>query len=85
MQAKPALHPLFAQQRCPLPPHGAHACPPSPLFWQESPAPQAFAAPPVQHAWPLPPQAPQVPSKQRAPGAVQVPGAAPPSVTPQHI
>ena len=50
MQAKPALHPLFAQQRCPLPPHGAHAWPPSPLFWQESPAAQAFAAPPVQQA-----------------------------------
>jgi hypothetical protein len=45
--------------------------PPSPA-WHERPAVQVFAAPPPQHAWPVPPQATHIMLEHVAPGPVQV-------------
>jgi hypothetical protein len=82
-QPRPEPQTSPPQQDCPAPPHGAHAIPPS-LAWHDRPALHSFIGPPpAQHAWPVPPQATQVPLSHRAPEAVQVPPS-PASLAPQH-
>jgi len=65
MHPSPELQVLFAQQACPLAPHGWQLLPPS-TAWQESPARHWFAGVPLpmQQADPVAPQASHIPPVQ---------------------